>query len=244
MQTAPTAPLGRFLEMALALTHAGTGATLLSAGGVWDCLDRRCVATTPGHVVRIAMEPSQAPFVEWFGGQVADARERRRRNVHLALLAADRRSGQTFSAVVCLIAALLEVPRTTGGAPSLAYVVAPSYREREEILPGIRGLVPREWFVERWTPDWCLMFRSGGILRLLAGDDADLLKQGRMDWCLFTGGAPAARAAANALRGVSDSNGLTIIEGTSAPHAHQLAEVIDAGRAPGAIRFGAPRTGA
>lgn len=185
------------------------------AGGIWDALLRRYLDPDEGlpkRVPQVHLQKSQDTFAEWFASWEADWRDGYPVADGLALLGGDRRGGKTFVALACVVATCLDVPRTPDGSPTVAWVVARSYRERYELEEWILNRVPSSYYHHRQAPDHVFVFRCGSVLRILSADDPDALKQGRVD-ILFINEPQKMqpRAVANALLGTSDRGGLTIL---------------------------------
>lgn len=195
------------------------GIPILTAGGRWDKTYGR-FGESPDEATTstvIALQESQLEAGAWGAEWLCDFREGIRgtpaREVHVAMLAGDRRGGKTFWAVAFVVAACIDVPVAPGqDTPLITWIVCKSFRERFEIEQWILNRIPAAWYRHRQAPEHEFQFIHGPTLRLLSADDPDSLKQGRVDIAFINEPQKiAARAVANAVLGASDLGGLVIL---------------------------------
>jgi hypothetical protein len=224
----------RFADIALALTRAKTGETLLFAGGQWDHLDRRFTNKDPEKVAIIALEESQVEFTKWFEKFLSDYREGFPRDVSAALVAGDRRGGKTFDTLCCTFAALIDVPFFhSDQTPTIGWVVSKTYRERDELENVISNYLPNWFYRHSRAPEHRYTLAHGSYLRNLSADDPNSLKQGRVDFLLFNEPQKMSpKAIKNGLFGTADRGGLMIMaanppDGPEGDWLRDLKEAID-----------------
>lgn len=201
----------RYRDVALALVRDRTGETLLYAGGRWDRLERR-FAGDAERVAVVRMEESQVEFARWFAGFLADYREGRPRDVCLALCAGDRRGGKTFCTFLCLVAALVDVPLTRAGTPTIGWAISRTFRQRDELEQVMAAYVPAELYRHVRAPEHRFVFHHGGYLKNLSADDPESIKQGRVDFLLYNEAQLVSpRAIKHGLYGTADVGGLCVM---------------------------------
>lgn len=223
----------RYIDVALALTRDKDGSTLLYAGGEWDRRERRFTGRDPSRVAVVALEESQVEFTSWFAGFVRDYREGYPRDVSLALVAGDRRGGKTFDTYLCQVAALIDIPCSADGTPTIGWTVSRTYRERDELDQVMSSYVPDTLYRQQRAPEHRYIFKHGSYLRNLSADDPKALKQGRVDFLLYNEPQKMSpKAIKNGLYGTADRGGLTVLaanppDGPDGDWLRDLKEAID-----------------
>jgi hypothetical protein len=205
---------GRFVDLGLRLRRARGGETLLDAGGRWDRLDRRFVERDLERMeyAVVEMEESQVEFTRWFAGFLRDYREGRPRDVRLALAAGDRRGGKTFDLFIVVVAAMLDVPLTAAGTPTVGWAISRTFRQRDELDQLMAAYVPEGYYHHRRAPEHRFEFPHGSYLRNLSADDPESSKQGRVDFLFYN--EPqlmSPRAVKNGLYGTADTGGVCVM---------------------------------
>lgn len=203
--------LNQFLDLCLILRHPTTKEAILWAGGEWDTGSRKFTDRDPATAKVIDLELSQVEFVRWFAGWLRDYREGFQRDISLVLNHGGRRGGKTYSAVLCQIATLIDVP-LIGAKKSIGWVISETFKKRAEIEDDIAECIPDAWHKHTRAPEFKYEFAHGSILRNLSAQDPEDLRQGRVD--ILTYNEPQqmqARAVVNGLFGTADQGGLTIL---------------------------------
>ena len=195
----------RYLDLCLVLRRRKTGEVILWAGGKWDRLDHCFVGEADDGVV-VDLEESQIEFATWFADWLRDYREGRPRDVSLVLAGGERRGGKSFDLQICTLAACIDVPRSIG------WLVANTFREREEIDRLVLDHLPRAWYRRRLAPEYRYDFINGATARVQSAIDGDTLKQGRADFVFLNEGQKMAISAlVNSLGGTIDKGGIALI---------------------------------
>jgi hypothetical protein len=229
---------GRYLDLCLVLQRARTRETILWAGGRWDRLDLRFIDQEPETGKIILLEESQIEFATWFNTWLRAFREGYPRDTSLALAGGERRGGKTFDLEICTIAAAIDVPRC------ITWLVAKSFRERDEIDQMLRDLIPPNWYHHRKAPEYRYEWAHGSLSRLQSAVDVESLKQGRADVVFINEGQKMdVGAVANALGGTIDRGGLALVAANpprliKGEWVLDLKEAIDEGRISGCKFFG------
>jgi hypothetical protein len=211
---------------------------LVWAGGRWDRLDLRFVDQEPESGQIVLLEESQIEFARWFATWLRDFREGLPRDTSLVLAGGERRGGKTFDLQICTIAAAIDVPRC------ITWLVAKSFRERDEIDQMLRDLIPSTWYRHRKAPEYRYEWVHGSVSRLQSAVDVDSLKQGRADVVFLNEGQKMdVGALANALGGTIDRGGLALVAANPPRYVRgewvlDLKEAIDEGRVTGCKFFG------
>jgi hypothetical protein len=233
-----TSMSGRYVDLCLVLQRAKTRETLVYAGGRWDRLDLRFVDEEPETGQIVLLEESQVEFARWFNIWLRDFREGLPRDTSLVLAGGERRGGKTFDLEICTIAAAIDVPRC------ITWLVAKSFRERDEIDQMLRDLIPAEWYRHRKAPEYRYEWVHGSVSRLQSAVDVESLKQGRADVVFINEGQKMeVGALANALGGTIDRGGLALVAANPPRTVRgewvlELKEAIDEGRVTGCKFFG------
>jgi hypothetical protein len=220
------------------LQRAKTRETILWAGGRWDRLDLWFIDQEPETGRIVLLEESQIEFARWFNTWLRDFREGLPRDTSLVLAGGERRGGKTFDLQICTIAAAIDVPRC------ITWLVARSFRERDEIDQMLRDLIPSQWYRHRKAPEYRSEWVHGSVSRLQSAIDAESLKQGRADVVFLNEGQKMDMAAlANALGGTIDRGGLALVAGNPPRYVRgewvlDLKEAIAEGRVTGCKFFG------
>lgn len=201
----------RELDVALAMRREKTGETLLYAGGVWDVVGRHWVDRDPGLCCLVDVKESQVEFVRWFANWLEDFRLGYPRDISLAFTEGGRRGGKSTAAILCTFAAVIAVPYAPDKTPTRGWVVARTYRHRDQLEARIRASVSPSLFHYRDKPHYLYDFVNGGSVQFLSADRPEAIKLGRAD-VVFIDEPQLMKASAvqHALFGTADKAGLTI----------------------------------
>lgn len=201
----------RYLDLCLALRRQATGEILLWAGDKWDRLEKRFCGPGEPHIVDVV--ESQVEFVRWFATWLKAYREGAPRDISVVLNHGMRRGGKTTIAVLCQIAALIDVPAIAGNRP-IGWVISETFKKRDEIEENIRRFIPFEgkWYRHWKAPEFRYEFVNGAVLRNLSAQDPEDLRQGRADILVYNEPQQmVAQAVVNGMYGTTDKSGLTIL---------------------------------
>lgn len=180
---------------------------ILRAGRSWDRL-RACWADHPARApLVIDLEESQIEFVRWFSGWLRAFREGGFREDSAVLNFGGRRGGKTFACLLCLLAAMIDVPGAIGWAVSVSHV------ERDvDIDRNFARLLPRSWYTYREQPSHKYTFLHGSTVVNVSADDPEGAKRGQSDVVLINEGAKMARLVfENSLGGTADRAGIVMV---------------------------------
>lgn len=207
----------RYYDLGAAVIREATGDPVLVAGGRWDRIARRFLdPQTEGDAdayAELLCAESQIEFLSWYAEWLCDYREGFPRSVSLAMLADDRRGGKTVAGNMAIAMGCIDVPISPiTRTPTIAAIVAKSYRERFEIEEWLLNRIPASFYRHLGQPEHKFLFRTGAILRLLSADDPDAIKQGRFDLIFFNEPQKMSpRAVANGVMATADLGGLAIL---------------------------------
>jgi len=210
---------GSYNDLGLAVIREQTGEPLLVTGGRWERTRRRFLDLEEGDAetyIELHSAESQVDFLTWYAEWLCAYREGYPRETQLVMLADDRRGGKTMAGNIAIASGINDVPRSPKtGRPTLAAIVAKSYRERFEIEDWLLNAIPsgpRGFYRHVAAPEHQFIWHSGAVLRLLSADDPDSIKQGRFDLVFFNEPQKmAARAVANGVMATADLGGLAIL---------------------------------
>jgi hypothetical protein len=160
----------------------------------------------------VKLEEAQVEFTQWFAEWLRARREGRPRQERLAFLTGERRSGMTFAAVKCCIAAAFDLP----GA--VVWIVTSGDQERHELDQLIRSYGLSRW-VQRREAEWRLEWPNGSVLRLIGPDDHDSLKRGDADIVFYSSAEKLPHHLfASGVFATSERDGLVIVEAKAPQH--------------------------
>lgn len=187
--------------------------TIVAAGGRWDNLKKDWQTDAEGRRVAaqsplvVTVRESQVEVVRWWAAWLQRMRVGAEQQQQGALIFGDRRGGKTWIGLLCIVAALIDVPKI-GGSGTIAWLVSVDHPSRAELDREFRETIPGSWWRYQEQPTHTYTLANNTKLTHRTAEDAEALRNGRVDLALCNElGRFAKLAFENVLNALADKDG-------------------------------------